>query len=142
MREQEKYSEIFRAPDNAVSTRRLSELTKSLVQENTERIAPISSNLKIARRAVTAVRAMPRALSGVGECKSNPLLGHERKGYNLIVEDKWAKRGGQLARSRQRATEEKRKRNSAVGGSESASFPNASPFESATTSSSLPRKVN
>jgi len=37
------------------------------------------------------------------------IAGHERKAYNLIVEDKWAKRGGQLARSRQRAMERREK---------------------------------
>lgn len=47
-------------------------------------------------RAKRSSGAPRRALSSVGKCKSNPLLrrtGCKRKGYDLIVYDKWTKRG-------------------------------------------------
>lgn len=60
---------------------------------------------KIYLRAKRSSGAPRRALSSVGKCKSNPLLwrtGCKRKGYDLIVYDKWTKRGDQLAKVLQR----------------------------------------
>jgi len=41
-------------------------------------------------------------------------MGRERKGYNLIVYDKWTKRGGQLAKVLQHRRRDEKERNTAA----------------------------